>query len=285
LQSQPHWVQAESRILLPIGRIWQQYSARCEEARRLATLVVFAREMETVLTDAAVAMFDKLIGLTFRKANRLHEERTVSQAKTLNASARMFVTFGKAVIAAHAANADVVKAIDQVMGWERFIAAVTETESIIADTHEDALTEVVERYPTIRKAVLPFLQVFTFRSWQADDPILVALDILRTMYTQGQRFLPDRVPLAFLNKPWRQFLRQASAMDRQTYEIATIVHLRDRLRAGDIWVDGSRAFRAFDDFLLPPKVFDDMQRERKLDGNSLAWRVGVGRYGCAFRVA
>jgi len=42
------------------------------------------------------------------------------------------------------------------------------------------------------------------------------------------------------------------------------VHLRDRLRASDIWVDGSRAFRAFDDFLLPPKVFDDMQRERKL---------------------
>ena len=29
--------------------------------------------------------------------------------------------------------------------------------------------------------------------------------------------------------------------------------LRDRLRAGDIWVEGSRAFRAFDDFLLPPR--------------------------------
>jgi hypothetical protein len=27
--------------------------------------------------------------------------------------------------------------------------------------------------------------------------------------------------------------------------------LRDRLRSGDIWVEGSRAFRAFDDFLLP----------------------------------
>jgi hypothetical protein len=31
--------------------------------------------------------------------------------------------------------------------------------------------------------------------------------------------------------------------------------LRDRLRAGDIWVEGSRAFRAFDDFLLPPAAF------------------------------
>jgi hypothetical protein len=31
--------------------------------------------------------------------------------------------------------------------------------------------------------------------------------------------------------------------------------LRDRLRAGDIWVERSRAFRAFDDFLLPPAAF------------------------------
>jgi hypothetical protein len=31
--------------------------------------------------------------------------------------------------------------------------------------------------------------------------------------------------------------------------------LRDRVRAGDIWVEGSRAFRAFDDFLLPLAAF------------------------------
>ena len=34
-----------------------------------------------------------------------------------------------------------------------------------------------------------------------------------------------------------------------------MVALRDRLRAGDVWVEGSRAFRAFDDFLLPPTAF------------------------------
>ena len=34
-----------------------------------------------------------------------------------------------------------------------------------------------------------------------------------------------------------------------------VVALRDRLRAGDVWVEGSGAFRAFDDFLLPPTAF------------------------------
>ena len=40
--------------------------------------------------------------------------------------------------------------------------------------------------------------------------------------------------------------------------------LRDRLRSGDIWVGGSRAFRAFDDFLLPPEIFAARQLKDEL---------------------
>lgn len=40
--------------------------------------------------------------------------------------------------------------------------------------------------------------------------------------------------------------------------------LRDRLRSGDIWVEGSRAFRAFDDFLLPPETFAARRQENEL---------------------
>ena len=40
--------------------------------------------------------------------------------------------------------------------------------------------------------------------------------------------------------------------------------LRDRLRSGDIWVEGSRAFRAFDDFLLPLETFAARRQENEL---------------------
>ncbi len=40
--------------------------------------------------------------------------------------------------------------------------------------------------------------------------------------------------------------------------------LRDRLRAGDVWVEGSRAFRAFDDFLLPPQTFATRRQDGEL---------------------
>jgi hypothetical protein len=152
-----------------------QHLSRFDDTRRLASLVAFTREMETVLSDAAVTMFDKLMGLTFRKAEKLHNERGVSRAKVLGTSTRIFVSAGRVLMTAHAARTDIVEAIDKAIGWERFIAAVTEAESVIADMHDDELTEVVERYPTIRRVVLPFLNALRFRSWQADDPRLLTL--------------------------------------------------------------------------------------------------------------
>ncbi len=38
--------------------------------------------------------------------------------------------------------------------------------------------------------------------------------------------------------------------------------LRERLQSGDVWVEGSRAFRAFDDFLLPRDAFATPESRR-----------------------
>jgi TnpA family transposase len=46
---------------------------------------------------------------------------------------------------------------------------------------------------------------------------------------------------------------------RRTWEAATLLALRDRLRAGDIWVEGSRQWRAIEDQLIPPALFAAMR--------------------------
>jgi hypothetical protein len=52
--------------------------SRLDAPRRLATLVVFAREMEAILTDAALATFDKMLGSVFRRADRAHRSNARS---------------------------------------------------------------------------------------------------------------------------------------------------------------------------------------------------------------
>jgi hypothetical protein len=51
-----------------------QHLSRFDTQRRLATLVVFSREIEAILTDAALVMFDKMLGSVFRRADQAHKE-------------------------------------------------------------------------------------------------------------------------------------------------------------------------------------------------------------------
>ncbi|MGQ7557908.1 Tn3 family transposase, partial [Streptococcus suis] len=62
---------------------------------------------------------------------------------------------------------------------------------------------------------------------------------------------------------------------RRLYEIATLAELRDRLRSGDIWVEGSRAFRPIDEHLMPRPAFDALKQQDKLG-------LGVQRDGVAY---
>ena len=104
----------------------------------------------------------------------------------------------------------------------------------------------------------------TFRSWKSGDAPLDALDVLREIHANGPRKFPAHPPMAFLSPTWRKLVRTPSGVDRSAYEVAIMMTLRDRLQAGDVWVEGSRAFRAFDDFLLPPDVFATRRRDGEL---------------------
>jgi TnpA family transposase len=86
--------------------------------------------------------------------------------------------------------------------------------------------------------------------------------------------------------------------NRRRYEIATLAALRDRLRSGDVWVEGSRAYRPIDEHLMPQSAFfalkgtDDLGLGVQGDGAAylaeiaqildfnlkrLAYRAGTGK--------
>jgi TnpA family transposase len=53
-------------------------------------------------------------------------------------------------------------------------------------------------------------------------------------------------------------------IDRRFYEICVLSELKNSLRSGDIWVEGSRQFRNFEDYLLSPDKFSALQKARTL---------------------
>src|SRR5208337_4122587 len=101
-----------------------------------------------------------------------------------------------------------------------------------------------------------------FRAVPAAAATLRAVELLRDVYGSGGRTWPQSLPIGFLRTAWRDVVLCAAktgGIEHRVWETATLLALRDRLRAGDIWVDGSRQWRAIEDQLIPPALFAAMQ--------------------------
>src|SRR5260370_29560938 len=66
-------------------------------------------------------------------------------------------------------------------------------------------------------------------------------------------------------QPYRDSGRRATAsvhqrLDRRYYELCVLSELRDRLRAGDVWVAASRQYRSFEERLISAETLQELRQ-------------------------
>ncbi len=71
--------------------------------------------------------------------------------------------------------------------------------------------------------------------------------------------MPTDAPTAFIKPRWAPYVLTDDGVDRRFYELCALAELKNALRAGDVWVEGSRQFKAFEEYLLPPTRFAQLQ--------------------------
>lgn len=72
--------------------------------------------------------------------------------------------------------------------------------------------------------------------------------------------MPRDTPIEFISHVGsRTSWSKTGAIDRPFYELCALSTLRDRLRAGDVWVAGSRQYRAFNEYLLPQPDWQELR--------------------------
>lgn len=240
-----------------------QHLSRLDQVRRTATLCAFVIEMEVALTDAAVFMMEKMIGSMFRRAERSRSDRLIEEAGRLKKIGKIYAALGRLLIEGRWNSEDPRDAIDREIGWANIERSVRETELLTADS-DGGLDDLLARYPMLRRFAPAFLAAFQFGAAKSNDPVLAAVTMLNEMYGANRRTLPPVVPLGFLRVRWRKFVLRNGVLDRRAYEIAVLVHLRERLASGAIWVEGSRAYRTLGDYLLPKPAFETMLIEQNV---------------------
>jgi TnpA family transposase len=240
------------------GRFSAQHLRALSPLRRRATLVATVLDTITRLTDDGVGLFDRAVGRMFRRAEAHEEQAILRDARAINNKIRLFTKLGTALIDAKADGADLGAAVARSIGWERLKTSVADAALLARPDKTDLAALAARAWPVLHRLGPVFLAAFRLRAVPAAASTLRAVELLRDAYASSGRKRPDNLPIGFLRPVWRDAVLDAGT-DHRIWEAATLLALRDRLRAGDIWVDGSRQWRAIEDQLIAPALFTAMR--------------------------
>ena len=246
------------QLVREAGRTTAQHLAGYERQRRHATLAAIALDLGPALTDQAIDLFERLVGTMFSKAETRHARAFQADGRAINEKVRLYARVGAALIAARETEQDPFAAITAVIPWERFRVSVAEAEALARPEDFDAYERLGEHYGAMRRWAPAFLAAFSFQGVPAAASLLRAVDTLRGMNEAGALKLPKSAPTGFIRERWARYAMPGGEIDRRYYEFCVLSELCGRLRAGDVWVVGSRRYRSFEEHLISREALQEL---------------------------
>jgi TnpA family transposase len=243
-------------------RSTNQALQRMPERRRYPILVAFLYQTLIDLTDEALDLFDRCLADAYHRARRDLEDFRLSVAASTNEKVRLFREIGLVVLDPEVRDADLRRAIYRRIPPAELRDAVAESDRIIRPPDDHYFDFLESRYTYLRQFTPEFLDALAFRS-TGDSPLLRAVDLLRRLNAERRRVLPDGTSLDFVPARWRPYVNDNPdpTARRHYFELCVLWELRGALRAGDVWLEGSRRYADPETYLIPREAWPRLRAE------------------------
>ena len=235
-----------ARLARECERLSVAHLREMNPSRRAALLAAFAADGMARITDAAIDTALSLVGSLFKRAERRCLDALVENRRGIGEVVRAHADLGAALIRGREGGRDLAAVIEEVIGWDALARSTQAAGRLRAPVASDVLERIDAEHPRLRRFGPKLLETFAFRGAPGTASLIAALDRLR----EGVR--DDDPPMDFVTTRWRRLVRTADGVDHKLYELCVFARLRDALRAGDVWVEGSVKYRSFEDRLLAP---------------------------------
>lgn len=233
---------------------------RTPPERRYPLLIAFARQMLVEITDEAVDLFIRCLAETHNRARRDLEAFRHREAVALDRKVILLRQLGEVVLDPEVADERVREAIFSRIPEERLREALDDCARLVRPIPDESYDFLAERYSYIRQFAPAFLETFVFRSPLESDPLLKAVRLVRRLNVERKRAVPGDAPREFISPRWQSFIFAPDGqIQRRYYELCLLWELRAALRAGNVWIEGSRRYTDPDTYLIPKSRWE---RER-----------------------
>ncbi len=245
-------------------RISISHLRQYEPKRRYTLIAITLLEIQKALIDDAITMHDRIIGSLMRRSqNRFHQ--TIQDGdKKAKELIRFFSRTSQLLIESRNNGANPWESIDMHIGWDSFLQSVQEATSLSEPIKQDHLAFIETHYVQMRKYTSRFLEEFDFKASAGGGDVMDAIRLLQELNSKNKRKLPEDAPVDFIPSRWKPFIYTEEGMDRRYYELCALSELKNRLRSGDIWIDGSKQYLDFDSYLMTRHSYSEMKSQNNL---------------------
>lgn len=189
-------------------RLTAQNFEQMRPGRRHATLAAFLLEMEIALTDAAIGMFEVLIGKAFRHAEAARDKQLQDNVSSATSALDFFAGFGEAMAAKRETGLSLDEAVNAVASWEELMEATAAAKAASHKrNYDDLIAYLPAHYVGIRRFAAPFLASFAFEGNRQNAHFIDAVMHLATAWKGGRRSSDQswlKKALLLADRRWRK---------------------------------------------------------------------------------
>ncbi len=271
--------QATPARLAELAEQMNRYNAwelrRLVPARRYALVVAFLLTVRGRLLDESVVMTDHYITGMWNRAQKRHQLSLVKRWQdSSKATARVLRNVRQSI--ENGLSPDVSLTIggawEDAIGGEEgardFLKIVEDAEGGQSKERHGLRDEICGAYGPLRR-FLPRVMRLPLCAEPGAECLVEAIDIVRQLDEGTLKVIPEGAPYDFVPKKWRAgLMKRQRIVNRRLWETSLALAIRDGLRSGDLYIDGSKQHASFTELIYSAEQWercrDDAYRELQI---------------------
>lgn len=214
--------------------------------------------------DELIELFDLCLANAFRKSKRELKEFQLQHMARMQKVLGYFREIGQVITDEAVPDEAVRPSIYDQVPEETLQATLGDIELFYVSGRKRTYLDFFDnRYSYFRRFTPSFLQALTFHNYADKEGLLEALDVLHEMNASEDK-LPatfEDVPVDFVSAQWRsRVLNRDGTVNRRDYEMCILAELRDALRSGSVWLEGSRQYASLESYLIPKDRWEQLRQ-------------------------